>query len=174
MIFSYNLLQSFFKKKLPQPNKLAELLIAHSFEVEKIAKAGNDWMLDIDVLANRAADCFSHLGMARECADITGLKLTIKKYSLTEDKKLKIKDLIPVTVEDKEACLRYTAQIIKGIKVGSSPKWLQQTLETCGLRPINNMGGAQCQWNKIGYSPEEFNHFWEEAMDYTRVSLRKR
>ena len=142
MIFSYNLLQSFFKKKLPKPEKLAELLIAHSFEVEKIAKADNDWMLDIDVLSNRAADCFSHLGMARECAAITGLKLVIKKYSLTEDKKLKIKDLLSVAVEDKEACPRYTAQIIKGIKVGPSPKWLQQILETCGLRPINNIVDA--------------------------------
>ncbi len=142
MIFSYNLLQSFFKKKLPKPDKLAELLIAHSFEVEKIAKTDNDWMMDIDVLSNRAADCFSHLGMARECAAITGLKLIIKKYDLIEDKKMKINDLLSLEVKDKEACPRYTAQIINKIKVGSSPKWLQQILETCGLKPINNIVDA--------------------------------
>lgn len=114
----------------------------HSFEVEKIEKKGNDWLLDIDVLSNRAADCFSHIGMARECAAVTGLKFAVKNYKLKEDKKLKIKDFIKVEVKDKKNCPRYTAKVIDGIKIKPSPKWLQQRLETCGMRPINNIVDA--------------------------------
>ncbi len=75
MIFSYNWLQSFFNKKLPKPKDLAQLLTMHSFEVESVEKKGKDWILDIDVLPNRAHDCFCHLGIAREIAAITKLKI---------------------------------------------------------------------------------------------------
>ena len=71
MVFSYNWLQSFFRKKLPKPEKLAELLTMHSFEISEVKKSGQDFILDIDVLPNRAGDCFSHLGIAREIAAIT-------------------------------------------------------------------------------------------------------
>ena len=77
MIFSYNWLQSFFKKRLPRPEKLAELLTRHSFEVKEVKKFKNDWVLDIDVLPNRGPDCFSHLGVAREIAAITRMKMRI-------------------------------------------------------------------------------------------------
>ena len=66
MKISYNWLQSFFDKKLPSPDKLADLLTFHSFEVEQVKKDGSDWVLDIDILPNRAHDCLSHLGIARE------------------------------------------------------------------------------------------------------------
>jgi phenylalanyl-tRNA synthetase beta subunit len=78
MKFSYNWLQSFFKKKLPKPEKLAEILTMHSFEVEELEKSGKDWVLNIDVLPNRAPDCFSHWGIAREIAVILNYELRIK------------------------------------------------------------------------------------------------
>ena len=78
MVFSYNWLQSFFKKKLPKPEKLAELLTMHSFEVKEVKKFGKDFVLDIDVLPNRGPDCFSHLGIAREIAAILNCKLQIE------------------------------------------------------------------------------------------------
>ena len=71
MIFSYNLLQTFFTRKLPKSDKLAELLTLHSFEVSEVKKVKSDYVLDIDVLPNRAGDCFSHVGIAREIAAIT-------------------------------------------------------------------------------------------------------
>ena len=58
MVFSYNWLQSFFKKKLPKPEKLAEILTMASFEVSEVEKRGNDFILDIDILSNRAPDAF--------------------------------------------------------------------------------------------------------------------
>ncbi len=155
MVFSYNWLQSFFKKKLPKPEKLAEILTMASFEVSKVypvksarggakqfnraEKSGNDFLLDIDILPNRAPDCFSHFGIARECAALLDYRFQIKDYRLKEDKSIKAKDLIKIEIKDKKACPRYSARVISGVKVGSSPRWLKERLEVCGLQSINNI-----------------------------------
>ena len=139
MVFSYNWLQSFFQKKLPLPEKLAQTLTMHFAEVEEIKKKGNDFILNIDVRPNRAADCFSHLGIAREIAAITNLKLKIQNSELLEDKKLKAKDFVSLEVRNKTACPRYTAAVIDKVKVSASPTWLKDRLSVCGLKPINNI-----------------------------------
>jgi phenylalanyl-tRNA synthetase beta chain len=138
MIFSYNFLQSFFSKKLPKPQKIAELLNMHSFEVEEIKRAGKDFALNIDVLPNRAGDCFSHLGIARECAVLANFKLELPD-TIFKEEKVKAKDIVSVEVKDKRACPRYTAGVITDVKVGPSPKWLKERLKVCGLRSINNV-----------------------------------
>lgn len=100
----------------------------------------DDEMIEIDVLANRAADALSHVGMAREIAalegkesdyDYDGLRLP-KKSS----KKLKVK------IADKEICPRYIGAVIEGIEVKESPQWIKNKLIICGLRPINNIVDA--------------------------------
>ena len=145
MVFSYNWLQSFFKKKLPAPRKLGELLTMHFAEVEEVKRTQGDFALDIDVRPNRAGDCFSHLGIAREIAAITGFKLkTESRNGGTRGKKRTessspAKDFIQVEVKDKNACPRYSARVVNFIKVGPSPKWLRDRLSVCGLRPINNI-----------------------------------
>ena len=139
MNFSYNWLQSFFKKKLPTPENLAELLTLHSFEVKEVKKIGKDFILDIDVLPNRGPDCFSHLGVAREISAITGYPLRVTDYFVKEAKNLKAKDFVKIEVKEGNACPRYTARIIKGVKVASSPNWLKEKLRVCGLQPINNI-----------------------------------
>lgn len=139
MNFSYNWLQSFFKRKLPKPDKLAELLIMHSFEVSEVKKFNKDWILDIDVLPNRGPDCFSHLGIAREISAITGLKYTSDIYRPKEDKEISAKDFIKLEVKNKAACQRYTARVIIDAKIGFSPKWMRERLEACGLKPINSI-----------------------------------
>ncbi len=139
MKFSYNWLQSFFKKRLPNPAKLAEILTGQAFEVSGLEKFKGDWILDIDVLPNRAPDCFSHSGVAREIAAILNFKLEIGNWKLVEDKGLKAKDFVRVEVKNPIACPRYTARVITDVKVDSSPKWVKEKLEICGLRPINNI-----------------------------------
>jgi phenylalanyl-tRNA synthetase beta chain len=144
MKISYNWLQSLFEKKLPAPEKLADLLTRHSFETEAVGKRGNDYLLDVDVLPNRAHDCLSYWGLAREAAVLLGdaYKLQLTDYS----KKIKeavgnqsIKDLVRVEVKDKNLCSRYTARALDNIKMGSSPRWIQERLKVCGLRPISNI-----------------------------------
>jgi len=145
MIFSYNWLKDYLKGKVPEPKKLAEVLTLHSFEVESVEKKGKDWVLDIDVLSNRAHDCFSHIGVAREVSVLTTNKFQRAaggwrpNFKFQEDKKIKAKDVIKVEVKDKKDCPRYAAKVILGVKVASSPKWLQERLEVCGLQSINNI-----------------------------------
>jgi len=141
MLFSYNWLQSFFQDKLPAPKKLAEILTLHSFEVEEIKKNKNDSVFDLDITANRAADCFSHLGIARECSTFLNLKLQMPNLKITENKD-KIDDFIKVSIKNKNDCLRYTGRVIRGIKVKESPKYIQNRLISCGLEPINNIVDA--------------------------------
>jgi phenylalanyl-tRNA synthetase beta chain len=140
MIFSYNWLKDYLKGKIPEPKKLAEILTMHSFEVEEVKPAGKDWILDIDVLPNRAHDCLSHIGIAREIAVITNSKLKTQNSKLQlKTQKFNAKDFIKIEVKDKEDCPRYTAKVILGVKVKSSPKWIQERLRACGLQPINNI-----------------------------------
>jgi len=139
MVFSYNWLQSFFKKKLPKPERLAEILTLYFAEVEEIKKVGKDFILDIDIRPNRAPDCFSHLGIAREISAILNYKLQISDCKFIEEKKIKTKNLIDLEVKNVQDCPRYTARVIFDVKIGPSPRWLAERLEVCGLRPINNV-----------------------------------
>jgi len=139
MVFSYNWLQSFFKKNLPKPERLAEILTLYFAEVEEIKKVGKDFILDIDIRPNRAPDCFSHLGIAREISAILNYKLQISDCKFIEEKKIKTKNLIDLEVKNVQDCPRYTARVIFDVKIGPSPRWLAERLEVCGLRPINNV-----------------------------------
>jgi phenylalanyl-tRNA synthetase beta chain len=136
MKFSFNWLQSFFNKKLPNPERLAEVLTLHSFEVEGIERLGKDFILDIDVLPNRT-DCYSHFGIAREISAILGSKLKEEKWQLKEDKNLKIENFASIKVIS--GCKRYSARLIFDVKVGESPDWVKERLESCGIKPINNV-----------------------------------
>jgi len=139
MIFSYNWLKEYIKGKIPQPKKLAEILTLHSFEVTEIKKVLSDFALDIDVLPNRAPDCFSHIGVAREIAALLNSKFQIPNFKLEENKTIKAKDLVTVEVQDPRSCFRYTAKVVTNVKIGPSPKWLKDKLKVCGIKPINNI-----------------------------------
>ena len=141
MIFSYNWLKEYIKK-IPKPEKLVEILTRRSFEVGEIKKIGKDYILDIDVLANRGPDCFSHIGVAREIAAITDAKIKDRKTKIKEDKKVKTDDFMGLEIENKNDCRRYTAKVVFDVKVKESSKWMQEKLRACGLRPINNVVDA--------------------------------
>ncbi|MFA6376640.1 MAG: phenylalanine--tRNA ligase subunit beta [Candidatus Paceibacterota bacterium] len=142
MLFSYEWLQSFFEKKLPEPKVLEDLIIRHSFEVESVKKSGKDFIFDIAILSNRP-DCFSHIGIAREIGAVLGIKPVFPKAKKAKAKgAVMAKSLLDVKLEDSVACRRYTAMMVSGIKVGPSPKWVQERLEACGMRAINNVVDA--------------------------------
>ena len=98
MKISYNWLQSFFSKKLPVPEKLADLLTMHSFETEMVGKNNSDCILDIEVLPNRAHDCLSHQGIAREISVLLGYPLNLVDYGkkIKEDSKELANKLIKI------------------------------------------------------------------------------
>lgn len=139
MLFSYNWLKDYINGNLPAPKKLAELLTQYSFEVESVEKKGRDWVLDIDVLPNRAHDCLSYIGIAREISVITNKKFQIPVCKLKESKENKTENFIRLEIKNKNDCPRYTGRIIFGLKVKDSPIWMQGRLKACGLQPINSI-----------------------------------
>lgn len=95
-----------------------------------------DYLLEIGLTPNRA-DAASHLGVAR---DIRAVKRQALRLPSVEDFKTDSHDLnLPVTVENTEACPRYSALTISGITVQESPEWLKRRLRTIGLTPINSI-----------------------------------
>ena len=141
MKFSYNWLQNYFKEKLPSPEKVAEGIIFHSFEVDSLDKietfGKEDWIFDIKVLPDRAHDCLSHWGIAKEISAIFDLEIKEKDYKIFESKSTDLR----IEIQD-EKCLRYMGRIIKGVKVGPSPDWLKEKIEVIGQKSINNIVDA--------------------------------
>ncbi len=96
-----------------------------------------DVVLELEPTPNRP-DCFSVLGIAHEVAAITGTTVTEPRADYSEDG-VSIEEAIRVEIADPDLCARYTASLIKGVKVGPSPRWLQERLIKAGQRPINNV-----------------------------------
>ncbi len=96
-----------------------------------------DVIFDLDVTPNRP-DCLSVIGIAREIAALTGepLRLPQIHYEELEDS---IDSFASVDIVEPDLCPRYCASLITGIKIAPSPSWLQQCLNSCGMRPINNV-----------------------------------
>jgi phenylalanyl-tRNA synthetase beta chain len=96
-----------------------------------------DVVLDLDVTPNRP-DCLSVIGIAREIAALTGEQLRLPEIHYEETEK-SIDSFASVNIADPDLCPRYCASLITGIKIAPSPSWLQQRLNSCGMRPINNV-----------------------------------
>jgi phenylalanyl-tRNA synthetase beta chain len=114
---------------------------------EYLGRAGGDVVYDLEVTPNRP-DLNSVIGIAREIAAVTGNALRIPDIkvgqasrlpSAGETPALLCGDLVSVRIEDAELCPRYTARVVKGVKIGPSPDWLRSTLEKVGIRSINNV-----------------------------------
>ena len=96
-----------------------------------------DTVLDIDVTPNRP-DCYSVVGVAREVAVLTGQTLREPDRSYAENGP-GIQGQVDVEIADPDLCYRYTASLVKGVKIGPSPGWMQERLAAAGMRPINNV-----------------------------------
>ncbi|MCX6738754.1 MAG: phenylalanine--tRNA ligase beta subunit-related protein, partial [Candidatus Parcubacteria bacterium] len=136
MKISHAWLQEYFKKPLPDPEKLSDLITFHTFEVEGIEKSENGPIIDISVLPNRSHDCLSYEGMAREIGILLGQRVvphTLKKFPKGNTRKLSI------TIEEEKLCPRYTGMLVENIQVGPSPARIKKHLESIGQRSINNV-----------------------------------
>jgi phenylalanyl-tRNA synthetase beta chain len=96
-----------------------------------------DVILDLDVTPNRP-DCLSVIGIAREITALTGAPLHLPQINYEETEK-SIDSFVSVDIVDPDLCPRYCASLVTGIKIAPSPSWLQQRLNSCGMRPINNV-----------------------------------
>ena len=97
----------------------------------------DDVVFEYEITSNRV-DCYGVIGIAREAAATFGRKFcppVVKTTGNGED----ASDYIKVTVKDPDLCPRYTARVVKNVKIGPSPKWMQRCLAANGIRPINNL-----------------------------------
>ena len=97
----------------------------------------HDVVLDLDLTPNLAR-CLSIIGVAREVAALTGQPLRLEEPRMLAEGPT-IEDQIEIEVADPDLCPRYSATLIKGLKVGPSPYWMQRRLTLAGMRPINNV-----------------------------------
>lgn len=96
-----------------------------------------DTVIDLEITPNRP-DCLSMVGFAREVGAMYGLDWREPAAQLEEADE-SIEGQVSVTIDDAERCPRYTARLIKGVKVGPSPDWLVERLTAIGQRSINNI-----------------------------------
>jgi phenylalanyl-tRNA synthetase beta chain len=139
MKISYNWLK-WYVPEVPEPNRLADLFTYHVCEVESVTKLDDgDHIFDLGILPNRAHDLLSHHGVARELAGL--LNITYKDptpmYKVPASTSTKLQVEI-----DSESCRRYSARIVRNVKIGPSPEWVVKHLESIGQRSINNIVDA--------------------------------
>ena len=97
----------------------------------------HDSIIEYEVTSNRV-DCFGVIGIAREAAATFNRKLVIPEIKKTGNSE-KASDYISVEVKANDLCSRYIARVVKNIKIGPSPVWMQRRLGAMGIRPINNI-----------------------------------
>lgn len=122
------------------PGQVASALTARGLTVDSVTALGEDHALDIDIPANRS-DCLGHLGVARELAAAFGRPLA-QAAGLDQELGGALARLLRVEIEDPALCPRYTARLVRSVRVGPSPDWVVRRLECCGLRSINNVVDA--------------------------------
>ena len=98
----------------------------------------SDVVLDCEITPNRP-DCLSMTGMAVEVSAIYDIDTHIELPSVTSESGQNASDQVDVTVADPELCSRYTARVVRNVKIGPSPEWLARRVTACGGRSINNV-----------------------------------
>jgi len=132
----YNWLKEFVEATAPAEELRAQLSLA-GVAIDSIEETPAGPVLDAEITANRP-DCLGHYGVAREVAAIYRLPVKSPKPKLKESS-AKAADATRVEIEAPELCGRYTARVLRGVKVQPSPDWLRQRLEAIGQNSINNV-----------------------------------
>lgn len=116
---------------------LEELFTCIGLNCDGVEERGDDVVFDLDVTSNRP-DLLGHLGVARELAAAAGLEFRPPKIRLPGGNG-RVEDLTSVEVLCPDLCPRYTARVIRDVKIGPSPDWLVRALQSVGMRSVNNV-----------------------------------
>ncbi|MBN1943507.1 MAG: phenylalanine--tRNA ligase subunit beta [Phycisphaerae bacterium] len=136
MLISLNWLSEYMDVNLPA-EKLAELFTRIGLNCDGVEEKGDDIVFDLEVTSNRP-DLLGHLGVARELATATGAAFRPPKFDPPAGSG-ETAELTSVQVLCEDLCPRYTARVIRGVKVGPSPQWLVDHLAAVGMRSVNNV-----------------------------------
>jgi phenylalanyl-tRNA synthetase beta chain len=108
--------------------------------IEEILTFKEDTLFEIDLTPNRG-DCLSHLGVARELGINAEVDIKRRAVDVAESENPTSNE-IKIDIADKDACPRYVARVVKGVKVGPSPQWLADRMTSIGQSSINNIVDA--------------------------------
>ncbi|HEY2760625.1 MAG TPA: phenylalanine--tRNA ligase subunit beta, partial [Pirellulales bacterium] len=136
MIVSWNWLKQYVTLSMP-PEEFERRLMLAGLNHEETKPVGSDLAIDLEITSNRP-DCLGHIGIAREAAVVFGVPLSVPNPQPAQSKTA-VTGLTKVTLECPNLCFRYTARVIRGVKVQASPGWLIDCLKTIGIEPINNV-----------------------------------
>ncbi|MBN1554530.1 MAG: phenylalanine--tRNA ligase subunit beta [Phycisphaerae bacterium] len=136
MLISLNWLSEYVDVNLPAA-ELGELFTNIGLNCDGIEEKGDDIVFDLEVTSNRP-DLLGHLGVARELATATGAEFRPPKFDSPAGKN-NVADFTSVEVLCPDLCPRYTARVIRDVKVGPSPRWMVDYLAAVGMRSINNV-----------------------------------
>lgn len=132
----YNWLKEFVEATAPAAELRSRLSLA-GIAIDSVEETAAGPVLDAEITANRP-DCLGHYGIAREVAAIYRVPVKPLQPKLKESSE-KASDATRVDIETPELCGRYTARVLRGVKVQPSPEWLRQRLEAIGQKSINNV-----------------------------------
>jgi phenylalanyl-tRNA synthetase beta chain len=136
MIVSWNWLAQYLTLALPAEEIVRRLMMA-GLNHEATAAVGDDLAIDLEVTSNRP-DCLGHLGVAREIAVLTDEALQVPPARPPEGA-MPVDQLVRVRIDCRDLCPRYTARVVRGLRVKPSPRWLVDRLATVGLAAVNNV-----------------------------------
>ena len=136
MIVSWQWLKQYVALEVTA-EELARRLTMAGLNHEGTRQIGDDLAIELEVTSNRP-DCLCHLGVAREAAALFDLPLRVPPAQPKEGR-TPVQSLIKVRIDCPDLCWRYSARVIRGVKVGPSPQWLVRRLQTLGLTPVNNV-----------------------------------
>jgi phenylalanyl-tRNA synthetase beta chain len=132
----YNWLKDFVDVTAP-PQELASRLALSGTNIGSIENGPHGAVIDAEISSNRP-DCLGHYGIAREVAAI--YKLPLKHVSPKRaEASAKVADALKVEIQSPELCARFTARVIRNVKIQPSPKWLKDRLEASGVASISNV-----------------------------------
>jgi phenylalanyl-tRNA synthetase beta chain len=120
------------------PEELASRLALAGTNIASVETGGHGAVIDAEVTSNRP-DCLGMLGIAREVSAIFRVPLKAVASKPAESSKAKAGDAVQVSIDSPELCGRFTARVIRGVKIQPSPAWLKNRLEAAGVASINNV-----------------------------------
>lgn len=137
MLVSWSWLKEYVDLSGLKPEEVANRLMLAGLNLESIATAGSDVCIDLEITSNRP-DCLGHIGVAREISVLFNNELKLPA-ALPQSPASSPQPPFPVRIDSPDLCPRYTARVIRGIKVKSSPAWMVQRLAAIGQPAINNI-----------------------------------
>jgi len=133
----YNWLKDFIDITA-SPAEVASRLALSGTNIGSVENGPHGAVIDAEVGSNRP-DCLAHYGIARELSAVYKLPLKPFAPKVTENSAARANDAIKVEIQSPELCGRFTARVIRGVKIQPSPKWLKDRLEASGVASISNV-----------------------------------